>query len=134
MSNALFNSEATLARPAADIERISVLQARRDYFDAQEAYLRVRLRKDTGLQVDVYEMKARLITWFDLMSAMLQRALPEDDYEDLQLDIWSEEFDGLRKAAFMMNQFLDKIRLTRIDTDIQVDRTDAAAVDEVMGV
>ena len=118
-----FNNEATIGTPAADVERISILQRRYDLFEAYETYKKGRL---SNVRTTLSITRARLISLFLELQAALERRLSKDgEYKKLKDLIFSDklEEDDLLEAFFIINRELDKIKLITIDNQKVYDST-----------
>jgi len=110
-----FNNESTIGTPAADVEKISILQRRYDLIEAYENYKKMRLQ---GAGSSLSITRARLISLFMEIQASLQRRLKKEDYEKLKGLVFAEkmEEEDFMQSFFLINKELDDIRLTRIDS------------------
>lgn len=116
-----FDNETTIGVPAADITKILILQRRTYLFDSYEAYLKQQAK---GVQADQSVMKARLHSLFLELQATLKRRLTkEDEYKQLILKINSDNIDDLYEAMLFLNEQLDDMNLTRLDTRRRYDST-----------
>jgi len=116
-----FNNEATIGTPAIDIVRVSILQRRYDLFEAFEDYKKKRF---SGSGVTLSVVRARLISFFCDLQAMLKRRLKEEDYEEIVTTIFnSNKEEEILNIILRLNEELDTIRLTRVDTQRVYDRT-----------
>lgn len=114
-----FNNETTIGTPAVDVVRILVLQARANLFEAWEDY---RKREDQGVIVSVSIVYSRLYTLFEELQASLKRNRPKD-YPELLNKIDSKNVVKMIDATRYLNEYLDEIRLTRLDTKKVYDRS-----------
>lgn len=109
-----FNNETTVGIPAADVERISILQRRYDMIEALEDYKKKRLN---GVGVTLSIVRARLFSLFVEIQALLKRRLSEIEYNNILNSCLNDtKEDELIKTIFLLNEQLDEIKLTRIDT------------------
>jgi hypothetical protein len=115
-----FDNEATVGTPAADIVRILILQRRSDLFEALEAY---RKRDYLGASSDISTVRARLNTLFLEIQGTLKRRLKEEEYKDLLIKIGSNKEEEILGAIYFLNEYLDALKLTRIDTRKEYDKT-----------
>lgn len=126
-----FNNETTVGVPAADVERISILQRRYDLIEAYEDYRKKKLM-NAGVQLSI--VRARLFSLFIEVQAMLKRRMSKADY-DLVLNGCldsTNEFE-IREIIFKINEQLDEVKLTRIDTSRVYDQTDVEAENKEKG-
>jgi len=120
-----FNNETTITRPAVDIERVLVLQRRHDCIEAYEGYQKAIL---SGADTGDYTFRSRVLSLFIELKASLKRHYPEGDKDKIsfvELETWIRkgEEDELFNAFDLINDFLDVIKLTRLDTHKVYDST-----------
>lgn len=126
-----FNNDTTIGRPAVDVERISILQRRYDMIEAFEAYKKSRM---LGMDVDLSIVRCRLMSLFIEVQGMLKRQLNAKDYLELyNICFESKNEKDILNAIFHMSEFLDSIKLTRVDTQPVYDYEDAEAENTIMG-
>jgi len=126
-----FNNEATVGTPAVDINRVTILQRRYDYQEAQEDYRKKRL---AGSGVTLCIVRARLFTLFNELQPMFKRTLTTEIYNKL-LDTCENatKWADIRDAFYFINEELDRIKLIRLDTQQVYDSTDTEAENEIKG-
>jgi len=115
-----FNNETTIGTPAANIVKILLLQRRSDLIEAWELYKKKHYQ---NVDADISLVRARLFSWFLEFQAALQRRLSDKDYEALCGQIKSNEPEEIEAAIYALNEQMDVIRLTRIDTKTAYDKT-----------
>jgi len=116
-----FNNETTIGTSAWDIVRVLILQRRNDLIEAIEYYNKLECRNTDG---DLSIVQARLHSLFNELQASLKRRWngPKDTrYKDLIDKIKSDKFKDIIDAFYILNEYLDEINLTRIDTRKQYD-------------
>lgn len=123
-----FQNETTIGTPAADIVRVLILQRRADLFEAWESY---KKKEYQGVDIGLDVVKARLESLFLELQAALKRRWTKKSkkdqsnlYDDLLADIKSDDPEVICKTIHQLNDYLDEIRLTRIDTKSNYDSTD----------
>lgn len=124
-----FNSEITVSTPSADIVKILILQRRSDVFDAYES-----LQKDDNSGINTNSLaivKARLYTLFLELQPMLRRKKSSIEYNQLLKDVKDES--KIEEVIFTLNDFIDTMKITRIDNRKEYDSTRAEAHNKVMG-
>lgn len=126
-----FDNEVTVGVPASDVERISILQRRYDLIEALEDYRKKRLN-NVGVNISV--VRARLFSLFVEIQAMLKRKLSPKDYERI-LDncMTSNKESIIIETIFFLNEQLDNIRLTRIDSQRMYDTVNIEEENEAKG-
>lgn len=115
-----FNNEATISTPATEVIKIEILERRYNLIEAVEAYNK---QIASGVQAETGIVKARLLSLFMEVHPALERGFKSKDREELLLLLDSDEFRDLMRGFFIINAWLDKVRLTRIDNKAQYDRT-----------
>lgn len=125
-----FNNETTIGTPAADVQRILILQRRNDLIEAIEAYHKLM---NTSSQVETNVIQARAMSLFYEIQAILQRSLPRDRYIHLLNLLYGQDKDKIENielSFFIINDFLDSKRIIRIDTKKQYDSSRVIQEDE----
>lgn len=126
-----FNSEQTLSAPATDIVRVLILQYRADTFEALGDYLKKEANTDPPTNI----LRARIFLWFTELEAGIKRRYNAgEEYIKLKKLVKSEDFDRLLEAIELLNEECDTIRLTRIDTRQNYDRTRVEQENKVKGL
>lgn len=115
-----FENETTIGTPAVDIVRVLILQRRADLFEAWESYNK---EENQEIQTDLSIVKARLSTLFLELQGGLKRRLKPLVYNKLVKDLESKEADELMKITLTLNEYLDGLNLTKIDTKKKYDKT-----------
>ncbi len=110
-----FDNEVTVGIPAVDVEKISILQRRHDLLEAYEDYKKKRF---SGAGVPLSFVRARLISLFLEVQAMLQRRMKPEVYNKFKEDCFTEKADenSILELVYIINGQLDEIKLTRVDT------------------
>lgn len=115
-----FDNESTITTPASEIVKILILQRRYDLFEAVEKFQK---QKAVGTDPDISLLKSRLYTLYLEVQSALKRKLKKEDYNILREKILSDSETTLFEAVDSINDFLDSIRLTVIDTRKVYDST-----------
>lgn len=126
-----FNNEATIGTPAGDVVKILILQRHYDLLEAVEHYNK---QVAMGQEANISTVKARLYTLFIQIQAMLKRRLPSKEYEDFKEQIQSDDDQKILEAIYRINEELDKINLTKIDTKKVYDSTNVEKENKVKGL
>lgn len=115
-----FDNEVTIGTPAVDVVRILILQRRADVFEAWESY-----NKDTYSNIigDLSVVRARLYSLFLELQGGLKRRLTTKEYDKLVKDLKSEKAEEILKVILTLNEYLDSLNLTKIDTKKKYDKT-----------
>ena len=120
-----FNNDITIGIPAADIERVSILQRRYEWIEAYEAYIKPRLQHSKGNFNDWGVVRARLMSLFLEIQATLKRRLPVEEYEAIKnVDFNIDRENDILKTIFRINEELDAMKLTKVDFIKKIDKTD----------
>lgn len=109
-----FNANNTVSTPALDVVKILWLQARNNLFEAYEYY---RKHSETGTDVGLGVVHARLITWFLEIQASLIRRLPAGEYNKIKDEVFGSPGEPrILELVYLFNQEMDKLNLIKIDT------------------
>jgi hypothetical protein len=114
-----FNKIDTVAIPPGDIVKIIILNRWWDLQEAREFYYK---HKFNNINQGFSSVRVRTKTLFETLQATLKRKLEEKEYLDLYKLCNSKNEEDLDNAYFKLNETLDKINLTKIDTREQVNR------------
>ena len=115
-----FNNEATIGTPSTEVVKILILQRRYDLMESLEKHNRLQNQNQDS---DTSTLRARLFTLFMEIQAGLKRRLPTKEYTELLDWMNSEEETDIMQAVYKINEELDKINLTKIDTKKVYDST-----------
>jgi len=115
-----FNNETTIGTPAVDVVRILVLQRRADLLEALEQY---NSKKAKGFNPGFHVVQARLNTlWLELQAAYKRRIKDEEEYNTIVKNVSvADDEEKILALIYKFNEYLDEIRLTRLDTKEQYD-------------
>lgn len=124
-----FNNENTVSTPAANIVKLLVIEARYNSFLALEEY---NSKISVGVNFNQGRVRARLGSWFLEHQAYLDRTFTkaEDIAEiaavkkDLFFNKKDLEYDRVLEIIVFLNNVIDKLKITKLDTKIQYDTTD----------
>lgn len=127
-----FDNETTIGTPAVDIVRVLILQRRADVFEAWESYNKEDFQNQ---QTDLHIVKARLFSLFlELQGGLKRRLTKGKDYTNLIKDLESNTKKDLMKATLYINEYLDGLNLTKIDTKKKYDKTRVEKEHKVKGL
>ncbi len=127
-----FNNETTIGTSAVDIVRVLVLQSRKYTFEAWEKY---RKQKACNIDADLSLVYSRLHAWFDELQASLKRRMKPEEYKALKVKLNKKDDEtSLLDVTYFLNEYLDDIRLTRLDTKKDYDKTDWESENKAMGI
>jgi len=125
-----FNNDTTIGTPAIDVVRILVLQRRSDLFEAIERYNKLDYQ---GTTPDIAIVRARLVSLFLEIQASLKRRLKQQEYDQLKEKIYSPDIVDIMDGVYYLNEYLDNMRLTRLDNRPHVDKTKWEEVNKAYG-
>ena len=112
-----FDKEATVATPAVDVKRILMLQDRQYLKEAIGAY---KKSVYAGIAADNNIIRSRLYELFLEVRAGIKRHIKGEDYEQLIEYVNSEEIGEVLQAFEIIDDWLDHIGLTKVDTKIKL--------------
>ena len=127
-----FNNEATIGTPAVDVVRILILQRHSDLIEAWEDYLK---KKYSGVQPNKAIVSARLLSLFLQIQPAIKRRYTPKEYEKIEKElrgVGTEE--DIQKQIYFLNEYLDDIKLTRIDTKKPYDKTKVEIENKAKGL
>lgn len=108
-----FNNEATIGTPAVDIIRVLILEKRNFLIESIEHYHKIVNR---GSEADDSVVKARAYTLWLEISALLKRKNNKEEHQQLKKLLTQGSIQDVIDGLVLINDLLDSIRLTRIDT------------------
>lgn len=115
-----FNNETIVGIPAQDIERVLILQARNDFLIGREHYAKEKIQAGYS---DTSTISTRLQTLFLQLQALLKRRLKEEEYDKMKHEIFNtKDYETILINYIIINELLDSINLTKIDTKKVYDR------------
>lgn len=135
-----FNNETTVGTPPGDVVKIVVLERREQVIEALEKYHWIASAdQDTSHKRDI--LRARIMAFWYQLQAMVKRRLakaqPEGapSYDEVKKAITdAKEEDELIEAYEWMNEFVDDLGLTVIDSRPKYDRSIAEEANEKKGM
>lgn len=124
-----FNNETTVSSPAANIVKLLVIEARYNSFLAIEEY---NSKISASVNFNQGRVRARLGTWFLEHQAYIERVFTKaEDIEEIQKvkdDLFFQkkdlEYARLLEIVIFLNEIIDKLKITKLDTKKQYDTTD----------
>lgn len=134
-----FNNETTVGTPPGDVVKIVVLERREQVIEALEKYHWIESAdQDTTHKKDI--LRARIMAFWYQLQAMAKRRLKnqkegEPTYEEVKEAITAaKEESELIEAYEWMNEFVDDLGLTVIDSRPKYDRSIAEEANEKKGM
>ena len=126
-----FNNDTTIATPAGEIIKVAILERRSYFIDALEAYHK---QKTPGIETHTSILKSRLLALYLELQPALERHKSPEHLAELIDRIRSNEYEDLYEAFLIINRWLDKTKLTRVDTRETYDRRRAEEENKVYGI
>jgi len=134
-----FDNDATVGTPPLDLVRILILQRHYDVLEALELYFK---QKYNGQEMNIGLLRARMITLFYQLQAVLKRKLKETnknkktEYQILFEQVSNEGEvleEDILSAFETINTLLDDLHLTRFDTKLNIRSASAVVQDKARG-
>lgn len=118
-----FNNDSTVSTPPGDVVKIVVLERREQCIEALESFHNMEAAHlETGHKLSV--LRARVMAFWYQVQAMVKRRLPLEDYERVRLAFEeAKTADDLVEGFEWLNEFVDDLGLTFIDSRARYDRT-----------
>ena len=126
-----FNNDSTISTPAVDIVRVLILER---YNNALESIEFHRKKILAGVADPTDVIASRIYSLFLLNEKPLSRRLGKAGFENLENLVNSTRESDLISAFRIINDVLDQLRLTRIDTGKEIDTTNIEAENRVKGL
>lgn len=135
-----FNNETTVGTPPGEVVKIVVLERREQVIEALEKYHWTESSdQDTTHKKDI--LRARIMAFWYQLQAMVKRRLAKTQaegapsYDDVKEAITgAKEEDELIGAYEWMNEFVDDLGLTVIDSRPKYDRSIAEDANQKKGM
>lgn len=125
-----FNNENTVTRSAIDIMRVLVLEKREDCLQALKGF-----NKQDYLQTDPpdSDFRARVSILYEELRSAIERTDSKLSKEIEKL-VHYGDFAELLQGFRLLNKYLDKIKLTRLDINEDYDTTNIEEENERKGL
>lgn len=107
-----FNNETTVTRPAVDIMRVLILEKRENVIVAFGFY---KKKESSGVVLNEGALQSSILELFLDLRAAIKRRSPEK-YEWIEKKCNSKKHEDLLEAYCFIDDYLDEVKLTRIDT------------------
>jgi len=109
-----FNDGMTVTMPPANLYKILIFQQRNNTLDAQEWFLKQRLK---GANVPIADIVASSKRYFMELYALLKRRMKKEEFEALKKGLTNpDSFEELNEALCRLEDEVYELGLTRIDT------------------
>lgn len=110
-----FKSDATVTTPSWDILKLLALEKRESLILSVEFYFKNQyLGSDSENDLNI--IRARLWCLYYELESWIKRTKQQAEIESLQLNIKEGDEKQILSAVSYINQFMDEMNLTRIDT------------------
>lgn len=111
-----FNDEATVTTPSWDILKLLALEKRENVILSIEFYYKNKAQgSDEEHDLDI--IRSRLLCLFYELESWLKRtAKDQEEVETLRMNIFEGDEKQVFSAITYLNDFMDRMNLTRIDT------------------
>ena len=119
-----FSNDSTVAAPPSALLKILVIE-QRDY--CIQAMKKVRMLEIQGIEAPVARMCAEIESLFYYCCDLLKRKMEAEAFKNLEALAVSGNPDKCRAAFRVINDYLDRIKLTAFDTRQEYDKTDPEA-------
>ena len=134
-----FNGEGVLGTNRSHILDLVVLQRRDDFINSFEEYRFSCLENSSDTRQKLFRLKSRLQAIFLELDCLLQRRVNEKEHELTYIDLKkqinkAESEEEIINSFYIINNILDKLNITRIDTKRLIDFTDIEAVNTDKGL
>jgi len=126
-----FNNETTISTPAGEIIKVAILERRSYFIDALEAYHKQKLG---GVEAHTNILKSRLLSLFLEVQPALERSKSKEHIASLIDRMKSKEYVDIYDAFLIINRWLDKTHLIKIDNTKVYDRRRAEKENENYGL
>ena len=128
-----FNNDTTVATPPGDVVKIVVLERREQVIEALESY---HLKEGQGVETsaNTATLRARILAFWHQVQAMAKRRLKPDDYAARKDSMESLKDEDLLEAFEWLNEFVDDMGLTYIDSRTKYDRQHVEDANEKKGL
>ena len=128
-----FNNDGMLGTNRGHILDLIVLQRRDDFITSYEEYEYNRLQNSSDTPQRFYRLKSRLLSLFLELDRVIERRL-KNKYEILKTDLAnSTTIDEVMLVFSEINDLLDVLNITKIDTKKQIDYTNIEDVNASRG-
>jgi hypothetical protein len=129
-----FNNETTITKPPREVVNMIIIERWYNWQLADQDYSKDRLSKNI---FDSTTSRIRLRNLFITIQAMLKRRLDTKQYDtiyNILMDLSRKvTYEELLKAYFIINDELDAMDLTRVDTKEKINRADIEEANRSMG-
>lgn len=118
------NENGTIATPPSELVKILILQRRNDVLDAIEGYYKM---KCAGAEAPKHVVQARIRSLFLEREASLRRQYSTEDFKLLETKVFGNSIDESIKAFREIDEYLDRLQITKVDNRQRIDTTNVEA-------
>lgn len=116
-----FNNEATVSRPATELVKTIIIQRRYDLFEQFENYTKRKTEPEDTQNLPL--VKARLFTLYLELHPMIKRKKDKEYITKIGKLMKSDKEEDIVEAIYYINDFIDLLKITKIDTRREYDST-----------
>jgi len=125
-----FNNDTTVTTPALDVVKILILQRRNDVIEAFEHF-----NKSIDFEEDLSLVRSRLYSLYLECKGMLENNFDSETLIKLKSSVHKpQNFEEIEEGFNIINMFLYKIKLTKIDNAVMFDPRDMEAENKAHGI
>jgi hypothetical protein len=136
-----FNNETTVTTPPGEIVKVVVLERREQVIEALESYYSLE-GSDVDMQHKTTVLRARMLALWFQMQAMVRRRRKDakggnedPTYDEIQERMLvAKEFEQILDCFEWMNEFIDDMGLTYIDSRARYDRRNIEDANQKKGL
>jgi len=119
-----FDSDTLLTTNKGEILNLIILGDRDDLLSTMEKWRESCISNGSGKTPLEYKVRSKLFKLFKELQCPLERNLKKDVFEDLKKLVYSNDHiknEDIINSFDVINEFLDKINLIKIDTKKNID-------------
>jgi hypothetical protein len=129
-----FNNDSVSSKPPKEILNLVVIERWYNFQDSWEMYNRDKFK---GVVTSLAIPRARLLSLYLVCCALLKRKLKADEYDKVVLVCTNPQVsttaDAILDCYYLINNVLDSIELTKIDTKQTYNRLDISKSNKAQG-
>lgn len=127
-----FDDSQTISTPAYEVEKITILQRRYDLLEALEYYEKLYFQSGTNSNAQAV-LRARMRTLFRQLKPVLKRKYKKEEYQEFIKKVNSKSEEDISWCIDELLDFIDRIKITRIDNAKEIDSADIEEVNKSKG-
>jgi hypothetical protein len=121
----------TIATPPTDLLKILILQRRDAALESLEGFYKMEI---AGAGAPSHIAQARIRTLFLDLEPSIRRNFKREEFNIIQKQVFNGNIKEVIEAFRKMNDYLDKINITLVDTKIRIDSTNAEEENSAKGL